>query len=181
MKQAPPAAAPKKTVARPPQLRRRQRPSQETPGLLQPTHKSHPFSRSYRAILPTSLIYIFSKTRDLLSLKPAADYCTTLLEYHSFQMIFTESGKGRENFHQNVDVLQGHGVCQSVTLIRHSVGFLIERAQLPRQRLPAAQTAPHARVACFPLNREENSALASPLCLIFHLRRRQKLSLAREF
>jgi len=115
----------------PPQFRRKQRPSQGTPGLLQPTHKSHPFSRSYRAILPTSLIYIFSKTRDLLSLKPAADYCTTLLEYHSFQMIFTESGKGRENFLQNEDVLQGHGVCQSVTLIRHSVGFIIERAETP--------------------------------------------------
>jgi len=123
MKQAPPEAAPKKKVAPPPQVRLRQRPPQETPALLQPTHKSHPLSRSYRAILPTSLIYIFSKTRDLISLKPAADYCTTLLEYYSFQMIFMESGKGRENFLKDEDVLQGHGVCQSVTLIRHSVGF----------------------------------------------------------
>jgi len=174
MKQAPQAAAPNQPVAQPPQVRHKQRPSQETPSLLQPTHKSHPFSRSYRAILPTSLIYIFSKTRDLISLKPAADYCTTLLEYHSFQMIFTESGKGRENFLQNEDVLQGHGVCQSVTLIRHSVGFIVGRAETPQPVLPPAATPPPARVACFPLNREENSALASPLCLIFHLRRRQK-------
>lgn len=105
---APPAAAPEKTVARPLQFRRRQLPRRRTPALLRPMHKSHPLSRSYRAILPTSLIYIFSKTRDLLSLKPAADYCTTLLEYYSFQMIFMENRKGRENFLENEDVLQGH-------------------------------------------------------------------------
>jgi len=62
-----------------------------------PSLKSHTFSQSYGAILPTSLTYIMPKTRGFSPLKPAADICTTWLENYSIPLIFMIGRKGWES------------------------------------------------------------------------------------
>jgi len=76
--------------------------SQWPPAAHFPALKSHTFSQSYGAILPTSLTYIMPKTRGFSPLKPAADICTTWLENYSVPLIFMIGRKGWESNSDNV-------------------------------------------------------------------------------
>jgi len=108
-----------------------------SPTTLRPFLKSHTFSRSYSANLPTSLTNIMPKTRGFSPLKPAADICTTWLENYSIPLIFMKSRKGWENDSKSWIIFWGLFVDLTVKVINNKLGSTEKR------KTPRCRSTPH--------------------------------------